>query len=296
MSKISILIPTFNRAESLRAVLPSYCLQKNVSEIIIVNDGSNDSTPEVVRCAAANSIVPIRLISHPCKRGQQYSRHTAIDAAKTEWILFGEDDVWLQPDYAANLLSQAEALRADAIAGRLLTACVPDVFLPENLPVPRSECVGPIFDVNNFAANYEACPGTPERALYLHSIALIRRNIFEQFEFDKWYRGNAHREETDFYLSLNESGRNVFFAPSAYCYHLRGPISAYGGQRINRFVLEYWHFINTWYMVRKHWRYLSRNYGFSSAAWVWIIAYSFRRQYSQLVRLISGDAKSKFAR
>lgn len=45
---ISIIIPTRNRAYTLEKVLESYYIQKNVDEIIIIDDGSNDNTEEIV--------------------------------------------------------------------------------------------------------------------------------------------------------------------------------------------------------------------------------------------------------
>jgi len=46
---ISIIIPTRNRAYTLEKVLESYYIQKNVDEIIIIDDGSNDNTEEIVK-------------------------------------------------------------------------------------------------------------------------------------------------------------------------------------------------------------------------------------------------------
>ena len=42
---------------------------------------------------------------------------SGIAEAKTEWVLFGEDDVWLSPDYCSTLLREAEQLGASIIAG-----------------------------------------------------------------------------------------------------------------------------------------------------------------------------------
>jgi len=292
---ITILIPTYNRAQSLRAVWPSYLCSKQVKEIIIVNDGSTDDTSQLIREFSATSIIPVRFIEHPVKMGQQYSRNAAIEAATTEWVLFGEDDVWLDANYCEVLLKEANELRADAIAGRLLVARVPGEFSPDLLSPLNTGGKAPIFDVKNFAANFAASPPAPLSAPYLHSIALIRRSLFGRIGFDTWYKGNAHREETDFYLSLSESGSLVCFTPSTGCYHLRGPISSTGGQRINRVSLEYWHFINTWHLVEKHWDYLRVNCGFHGPITLWMLCYFLRRQYSQLKRILAGNAKSSFS-
>ena len=45
---ISMVVPTRNRAHTLRLVAPSYYEQAGVSEIIFVSDAGDDATPEVV--------------------------------------------------------------------------------------------------------------------------------------------------------------------------------------------------------------------------------------------------------
>lgn len=291
---VSILIPTYNRAKSLQAVLPSYFTASCVKEVIIVNDGSTDNTDEIVRSLIPKSTKTIKLINHPVRLGQQQSRHDAVAAATSKWVLFGEDDVWLDSDYCSKLLSQAVDLCADAIAGRLLTALVPSEFSPDLLFDCRPRLEGSLYDLSDFSSKFDSCTPAPVLVPFLHSIALIRRELFSVVSFDPWYKGNAHREETDFYLSLNSMGYRVYFTPDAHCFHLRGPISASGGQRINRVALEYWHIFNTWHMVAKHWGYLKGRHNYGCAPSIWTFKYFLRRQCAQLSRLISGKYQSTF--
>ncbi len=291
---ISILIPTYNRAKALRAVWPSYFTSKHVKEIVVVNDGSTDNTRTVVNELIKKSPKPVKYIEHPLKMGQQCSRHTAINAATTEWILFGEDDVWLEKDYCETLLQEAIKLKADAIAGRLLTAYMPGDFSPKALHDTHTSPFHNVCDVKRLVSHFDASPENSVPAVFLHSIALIRHELFSVVNFDPWYKGNAHCEETDFYLSLNDLGYKVYFTPKARCFHLRGPISATGGQRINRVVFEYWHFVNVWHMLTKQWTYLVREHGFRGTVSFWMLKYFFMRQYAQILRLITGNAKSSF--
>ena len=291
---VTILIPTYNRAKALQAVWPCYLQDESVKRIVVVNDGSTDNTHSLVQELQGASLLPVELIEHSQKCGQQGSRQIAIAAADTEWVLFGEDDVYLGEGYIGTLLEQAQQLNADIIAGRLVTALVPGEFSLDCLRDVPSGATGSIFDLTRFEADFAARSSQPIPAPFLHTIALIRRSIFDKIAFDPWYRGNAHREETDFYLAANEQGYRVFFTPDAVCFHLRGPISASGGQRINRIAVEYWHSVNTWHMLEKHWPYLQRHYGFKGNVTTWMLGYLMRRQYSYVQRLVKTGYKSTF--
>ena len=293
---ITIVIPTFNRVKALDAVLPSYLRQSDVARIIVVDDGSTDGTQAMVERRARAASIPVEVKRHTERRGQPASRLTGIGATTTEWLLFGEDDVWLSDDYSATLLHEAEALEASIIAGRIVTALVPGDFSEDSLTDPPSDerDFDSVFDINSMNADYSARLRAPTVVPYLHSIALIRRSLFDRLSFDTWYAGNSWREETDFYLAANASGAEVFFTPSTICYHLRGPICASGGQRINRLWLEYLAWRNTRYLVSKHWQYLKRAHGLRGSANGWMVKYYVRRQLAQLQRIARHGMKSTY--
>lgn len=293
---ITVIIPTYNRSRALEAVWPSYLRHPDVGRIVVVDDGSTDGTQSLVERLAASAPIAVDLIRHSERRGQPLSRLSGIAGATTEWVLFGEDDVWLTEDYCSTLLQEAEELGASIMAGRLVTALVPAEFTEDLLIDPPSETVdsATMFDINSMHADFSARTAKTVAALYLHSIALIRRSTFDRVSFDSWYSGNAWREETDFYLAANESGLGVYFTPNAVCYHLRGPISAAGGQRINRIRLEYLVWRNTHYLMSKHWDYLKRAHGVRGSVNGWMVRYYLGRQLAQLKRLARTGTRSTF--
>ncbi|HVD62031.1 MAG TPA: glycosyltransferase family 2 protein [Gemmatimonadaceae bacterium] len=293
---ITILIPTYNRIRALEAVWPSYFGHHDVARIIVIDDGSTDGTRERVLELAADRPIPVDVIRHETQQGQPAARRTGIAAARTEWVLFGEDDVWLADDYCSTLLREAKELAASVIAGRLVTARVPDKFSRELLvdePQPVRDA-SQVFDLSSMDADFSARTERAVPAPFVHSIALIKRDLFDTVSFDTWYAGNSWREETDFYLAANSIGARAYFTPETVCFHLRGPICASGGQRINRLVFELLAWRNTNHLVSKHWSYLRRAYGMRGPVTLWMVRYYFRRQMAQLKRMARHGMRSTY--
>jgi glycosyltransferase involved in cell wall biosynthesis len=295
-SSITVIIPTYNRIRALEAVWPSYFVHPDVARVIVIDDGSTDGTSERVRQLAQLQPLPVDVIRHESQQGQPAARRTGIAAAMTEWVLFGEDDAWLSDDYCATLLREAKDLGASAIAGRLVTARVPGEFSRDLLVDPPSPIRSPVevFDLSAMDADFSSRLDEPMPAPFLHSIALIKCDVFDTVGFDTWYSGNSWREETDFYLAANAAGAVGFFTPDTVCFHLRGPICASGGQRINRLVFEYLAWRNTRHLVSKHWTYLNRAYGLRGPAFLWMVRYYFRRQMAQLRRIARHGMRSTY--
>ncbi|HEX8036789.1 MAG TPA: glycosyltransferase family A protein [Ktedonobacterales bacterium] len=100
MPLVSVIIPTYNRAALLREAIESVLAVDRRGfelEVIVVDDGSTDETPEVCRA------YPIRYIrTEMC--GASAARNTGIEAASGEFIAFlDDDDVWLSGNIAPQL-------------------------------------------------------------------------------------------------------------------------------------------------------------------------------------------------
>ena len=104
MPKVSIIIPTYNSANTIAETIASVQQQSITDyEIIVIDDGSQDNTIDVVK-----SIIEPRLKLFPYQNGGvAIARNRGIDRATGEYIAFLDaDDLW-SPD---KLASQIEAL------------------------------------------------------------------------------------------------------------------------------------------------------------------------------------------
>jgi len=87
--KISVIIPTYNRALLLQNAIKSVLNQTHkVDEIIVVDDGSTDNTQEVLKSFNVKYI-------YQENQGVSAARNTGILHAQNEWLAFlDSDDIW----------------------------------------------------------------------------------------------------------------------------------------------------------------------------------------------------------
>ncbi len=104
MPRVSIITPTYNAAQYLPAAIDSVLQQTYTDwELIIIDDGSTDNTPSLVR-----SYLPIlgeRLrYLYQSNRGQAAARNAGLQVAKGEFVAtLDADDLWLPARLARGL-------------------------------------------------------------------------------------------------------------------------------------------------------------------------------------------------
>jgi rSAM/selenodomain-associated transferase 2 len=105
---LSIIIPTLNAANGLEATLSAVRASKIVSEIIIVDGGSTDSTQKTGKFLGA------RVITSKPGRGVQLSM--GAKEAKGRWFMFLHADTILEPgwDYTVKAFATAEVSTSQA--------------------------------------------------------------------------------------------------------------------------------------------------------------------------------------
>ncbi|MHC3436834.1 glycosyltransferase family 2 protein [Natrialbaceae archaeon A-gly3] len=105
MPRVSVIVPTYNRASSLPRAIDS-ALEQTVDdlEVVVVDDGSTDHTASVL----ANYDDPrVRPVVHATNQGANVARNTGIDHARGEYVAFlDSDDAW----HREKLERQLEAL------------------------------------------------------------------------------------------------------------------------------------------------------------------------------------------
>lgn len=116
--EISAFFPAYNEADNLdrltRRTAETLARLAGKWEIIIVDDGSADRTPEVARKLAAE-FPQVRYIRHERNQGYGGAVKTGLREAKLEWIFFTDGDGQFDAGEIELLLPAAET--ADFVAG-----------------------------------------------------------------------------------------------------------------------------------------------------------------------------------
>ncbi len=90
---VSVIIPSYNRAKTIKQSIMSVLKQSYTDiEVIVVDDCSTDNTAEIVKMISDKRI---KYIHHSKKQGACAARNTGINYAQGEYIAFQDsDDIW----------------------------------------------------------------------------------------------------------------------------------------------------------------------------------------------------------
>lgn len=277
--RITIVLPTYNRAEALRANLESTLSVRDVDEVLVVNDGSTDETISVCQSFADERL---RVVTHERNLGVASARNTGIDNATGEWILFSEDDCRFPPDYAAILSSEAARTSADIVGAPLLNVEGTDAEIAQHAATAaRAEHVS-MDDTSIFPVAAVETPFVPARAL-------VRRAVFDRVRFYEGFPVNGYREETDFFVQAARAGFKCVLTPATYCFQA----GFWGGGQHHSSTLryEYWTVRNNWRFLKRHGRWLRARGDIPSVPGAQLRFIAFR-----LRRLVSGAVRARLAR
>jgi glycosyltransferase involved in cell wall biosynthesis len=205
----SIVVPTRNRAEKLRVCLKSLLAQEFPAdryEIVVVDDGSSDSTVETALSVAdAAGAVRVVVVAQTA-RGAGAARNVGLVVATGDPVCFVDDDTDVPPDWLSAMVRGFEQYPdADAYAGRVRA---------------RVEKRG-----------WQACPqhplassldvGTADRKLLsaIGANMAVRRSAVERIGgFDDWVVG---ADDTEWFDRLYSVGGTVMYIGEADVWHRR---------------------------------------------------------------------------
>ena len=126
---VSVIVPVYNAERYLERCISSILAQSYPHlEIILVDDGSTDSSPAICDAATAensNSRHCVRVL-HQKNGGVSLARNNGIEVSRGEWIAFCDNDDYMHPKMIETLLALCHKTGCD------IAACRPEKGASEN--------------------------------------------------------------------------------------------------------------------------------------------------------------------
>ena len=114
--KITVIVPVYNVENYLRKCLDSIIAQtyKNI-EIIVVNDGSTDTSGEI--CKEFVEIDHRIIYIEQENAGLSAARNTGLENMSGDYVTFVDSDDWIEQDYVETLYKKITEYQADIAVG-----------------------------------------------------------------------------------------------------------------------------------------------------------------------------------
>src|SRR2546423_9626172 len=115
--KLSVLIPVYNEARTIRDIVERVREVNLKKEIIIVDDGSSDGTVEVLKSEIEDQVPDVRVFYSPRNQGKGAAVRRAIKEARGDVCVVQDADLEYDPQEYFQLLEPIIDGRADAVYG-----------------------------------------------------------------------------------------------------------------------------------------------------------------------------------
>ena len=119
MKKISVIIAAYNAEEYLSETMDSIFLQtmnNSEYEVIVINDGSSDSTLSILNSYKKN--YPNLIIIDKENGGPSSARNAGLDIAQGEYVFFFDADDLLEPEALSTMYDTISEKHSDLLIGK----------------------------------------------------------------------------------------------------------------------------------------------------------------------------------
>jgi len=105
MAKVSVVVPVYNAERYLEKALRSLMVQTYKDmEIIVIDDGSTDHSPEIISRIMDEQSARIKMCSQ-ANRGVGAARNLGLKLTNSEYVLFMDADDWVEKDFVETYLN-----------------------------------------------------------------------------------------------------------------------------------------------------------------------------------------------
>ena len=218
MTELSVVIPTYNRLDTLAHVLPTLLaqdLEPSEYELLVCDSNSSDGT--------ARYLAQLQT-KHPGVRhlpgaysGRAAARNAGIMAARGEIVLFNDADILASPNLLSTHVRRQRERTGIAVVG---------------LEVQVKDLADYVFKRDHPQARGHLHPASRKKLSWLYFLtgnASVRRaDLLRVGCFDESFTGYGH-EDLELGYRLQRSGVEILYEPAAINYHCQAV--AYGDQK-----------------------------------------------------------------
>lgn len=214
MTRATIVIPVHNKASLTRQCLNDLIADPRCTdaEILVVDDGSTDTTAEVLEPVRER----VKVLRNWTNLGFAAACNRGVEAASSELVILLNNDVRPTPGWLDALVEHAaNHPRAAAIGAKLLFAN--DTVQHAGVVIGQDRDPHHIY--SGFPAHHPAVSRSRRFQIVTGACMLVRRSVFlSHTGFDTAFV-NGH-EDVDLCLRLNRTGHEVHLCADSVGYHL----------------------------------------------------------------------------
>lgn len=220
---ISLVLPTFNRAQLLKQALTSVAAATVADpvqvEVIVVDNNSTDGTAEVVKAAARDFPCRLRCVTERIQ-GSSYARNHGVDEAKGYYVVFMDDDQLMERHYLENVPEAFAATGAVCVGGPVT------YYNADTMPRwlrQLSKSIGQVY----FGDHTTVLGPDTHKGLGGGNMAIIRSEFIAAGGFNvrlgRFGNDSMTLEDLELQTRLRRLGKTIGYSPHLIQYHYLRP-------------------------------------------------------------------------
>lgn len=252
---VTVVIPTYNRAHLITHTIPTY-IQDYVSEVIIVDDNSEDDTCAVIEKLQV-SHPKIKYIKSDVKIRQTGAKNIGIKLAKGTYIYFGDDDSVLKSGSIKSLISIASENRDAIVAVRHIYMKEKD-DLNKILIDDKYRTDNDALFYNSKNLKLDLCFSFTKilEIPFCQACMLVPTSIAKANLFNTRFLGTCYREETDFIMQIASKGHKVYLDNYSLQVNLPKSQASGGVRSVNAIYRHFSEVINEYMFYKRNKEYI----------------------------------------
>lgn len=192
MSKISVVIPLFNKEKTIQSTLKAVLSQTSpVYEIVVVNDGSTDESAKIV----TELNIPNLSLIRQKNQGAAAARNTGIQQAKGDFIAFLDADDYWYPNYLEEIEKLIETYPEEHVFATALEVGKKNGVFPASYSIDTYK-KNETYRLNYFKASLQVSvlhsSSTVIKKEIISRVGLFNANFPSGEDTDFWIRIGLH--------------------------------------------------------------------------------------------------------